>query len=410
MKNIRLFTLISYLKGLYFYTPIYALYLIEGNVSLATIIVSGSIYSIAVFVSEIPTGMFADKYGQKTSLLIGYVIEAFSVGILLIHPSAQLFLILSFIRGFGESFVSGSEEALLYESVKRIDRLDFKKVYSRFLSNGQIGFLISTGIAGFSYQHFGEGIFPYLFSMSTVSFLIVSTLAIFLKNHKADIFDGTQGSGMFTVVKESLLLIRNDTVVRTLAIIGTLTLSGEYFIQDVYQSYFVLHHVPEVWFGAVLAFGTLFNIIALRYVYLFERYVKFSSIIFGVNALLGGAYICMALTVNPIFLVGLYIVMGGLFNIQQPIISDYVNKQTKSEIRTTVLSGISFSRRFVQIFVTVGLSFSVAILGIERSLVIQGAYLLAGALLSYIVITKTGQFLFTKTERRPMVLPVVIEV
>lgn len=399
MKNIRLFTIISYLKGLYFYTPIYALYLIEGNVSLATIIISGSVYSIAVFVSEIPTGMLADKYGQKTSLLIGYAIEAFSVGILLIHPNTQLFLILSFVRGLGESFVSGSEEALLYESVVRVKGLNFKKTYSKFLSNGQIGFLVSTGVAGFGYQYFGESIFPTFFVMSTLSFLIVSMLALFLKNHKADIFNGVQGSGMLIVVKESLSLIRSNPIVRTLAIVGTLTLSGEYFIQDVYQSYFVLHHVPEVWFGAVLALGSMLNIIALRYVYLFERYAKFSSIIFGVNAALGGMYVFMAFTINPIFLVGLYIVMGGLFNIQQPIISDYVNKQTKSDIRATVLSGISFSRRFVQIFTTVGLSFSVAILGIEKSLAIQGFYLLAGALLSFSIITATGQFLFTKTER-----------
>ena len=49
MKNIRLFNFISYFKELYFYTPIYTLFLLQGDMSLSILVLAGSIYSIAVF-------------------------------------------------------------------------------------------------------------------------------------------------------------------------------------------------------------------------------------------------------------------------------------------------------------------------------------------------------------------------
>ena len=98
----------------------------------------------------------------------------------------------------------------------------------------------------------------------------------------------------------------------------------------------------------------------------------------------------MAFILHPVFLVGLYILMNGLFNLQAPIVSDYINTRTKSSIRTTVLSGISFVRRFFQVFITWALGISVGVFGIQTSLVFQGVYLIVGIAIGYYLLVRCG--------------------
>lgn len=89
--------------------------------------------------------------------------------------STFLFFALGFIAwGLAEAFASGSEEALLYDSLKRDGQEDrFEQVYSRSQAVGSISVGISCFAGGFFVDHFG-------FSFVLLSSLIVSFLALLL--------------------------------------------------------------------------------------------------------------------------------------------------------------------------------------------------------------------------------------
>lgn len=354
--------------------------------TLATLVAAQSLYSIAVFLSEVPTGIFADIYGQKKSIIVGYLIEVFSVAMLLIQPNAITFLILYFIRGVGSSFVSGSEEALIYESAQRTEHKDYKRIYSRFLSNSQLGFVFATITAGVVFSYFGSASFVPLIIASTTCFLIVAFAAMFLDDYKNIKVSNEKGKDMFDVVRKSFRLSKSNYIVKSVILVSALTLSGEYFIQDVYQPYFQSYGVEAFWLGAVLSFGTLLNAFFLRKISIFENIFSTSKLILAINLFLGVCYVLLTILVSPVFLVGLYVIMNGLFNIQQPILSDYVNRETESDIRATVLSTISLIRRFVQMFIFFLIAFLLSNYGIEKSFIFQGAYLVAGGLASYFIL------------------------
>ena len=156
------------------------------------------------------------------------------------------------------------------------------------------------------------------------------------------------------------------------------------------QPHFEAHGVSAFWIGATLSLGALLNIFATRSVHLLEERLRLSTILLFLNSTLGLMYLGLAFLLHPAFLVGLYVVMNGIFNIQVPVISNYVNTRTKSHVRATVLSGISFVRRFFQIGITWLLGIAVGAWGIQSGLILQGIYLILGAALSYYLLVRCG--------------------
>ncbi len=390
MKNIRLFNIISFLKGLYFFIPIFTFFLLTKQISLSAVIVCQTFYSLFTFLGEVPTGIFADRFGQKTSIVIGYALEAFGIMFILFYPTTVGLYISMAIRGLSDSFLSGSKEALLFETVKSLKTNDYQKHYGRIISNEQIGFVIATALCGVAYQYFRESSFIPLIALTGLSIFSCAILSMFLTNYKAEIIDEAEGSKMFSVLRQSFSLIRKNATIFTLTIVGVLTITGEYFVQGVYQPFFQTNGVPPFWIGASLSLGIILNVIATRYVYLLEKHFTLEKILLFLNGSLGLTFVLMAIFLHPIFLIGLYIAMNGIFNLQQPIVSDYINTRTSSHIRATVLSGISFIRRFVQIFLTWAIGLCVGVFGTQTSLMLWGLYLLIGIAVSYYLLVRCG--------------------
>ena len=67
----------------------------------------------STFVFEAPTGMIADSYSRKWSIVIGYVIWGAGFLLQAFAPIYELTLLSQAIWGLGFTFVSGAPEAWL---------------------------------------------------------------------------------------------------------------------------------------------------------------------------------------------------------------------------------------------------------------------------------------------------------
>ena len=390
MSNLKKFNLIGFINGFYFYVPIFTFFVLSKDISLTAVIIAQVFYSFFTFMGEVPTGLLADKFGQKSSIVLGYMIEALGLFLIVLFPTTAGLYVAYSIRGVAGSFLSGSEEALLYESAKRSGKKKFQKIYAKFLSNEQIGIIISTAVAGIIYQQFGPSSFVPLIVLNAIFIFAAGCISLSLKDYRAKIKDEAKGSGMFNILKESTSLIRRNKTIFTLTLVGILTLSGEYFLQFVYQPHFQTNNVPLIWIGLVFSLGTLMSVVSTRYAYLLEKNLSLEKILLILNIVLGLGYIIMAVFLHPIFLIASYVIMKGTFNLQTPIVSDYINSHTKSAIRTTVLSTVSLVRRFFQIFITLSLALFVNLWGVRTSFIIQGLYLIVGIAVGYYLLVRCG--------------------
>lgn len=387
-NNSQKLLLISFLKGCYLYVPILTLYFLGNGVSLESIVFSQIFYSIFSLLGEVPTGILADKYGQKAAMVIGYLLDSIGILSMFLFPNTAVLFLATGIRGLAGSFMSGAEESLIYET-SLVEGKKFTKVYASFISNEVLGGAISSLVAGIAIQIFNQNSYSSLFIVSSLLVLGAGFISNSLEYTKPkEIMLSKSKPSILGIVRESFKAIRLNEKIFYLTVTAILTLNGEYFLQSVYQPLFVERNIPVIFLGLSITIGSILNYLFTKYSYLLEKYLTLSQILLLINSLIGLSYLIISKTTSPYLIVAAFIALQGLFNSQEPVVSDYVNMDIESKNRSTVLSAVSFIRTIFQILARVLLGVSVGIIGVENTLFINGIYILIGISISYYLLVK----------------------
>jgi MFS family permease len=138
------------LFNLFFFVPIWVLYLTERRgFTLAEAALVDSTFWIAIALSELPTGVVADRFGRRFSILIGLAVYGVSIGLYLIAPTLALFILANVLWGVGMSFVSGADQALLYDTLERLGRQrEYAGVLGRVMALAHASHLVAALVGG----------------------------------------------------------------------------------------------------------------------------------------------------------------------------------------------------------------------------------------------------------------------
>lgn len=148
MKMITRFSLYGFLKNLDFSEPFLILFYLSINLNFFQIGILVSFLNFCINIMEIPSGAVADIYGRKNCMIVSlssyiaaFIIFAFS------HSYAPLFAAI-FFYSIGEAFRSGTHKAMIFDWLRRNDRLTEKtKVYGFTRSWSKYGSAISVIIS-----------------------------------------------------------------------------------------------------------------------------------------------------------------------------------------------------------------------------------------------------------------------
>ncbi len=119
-KNVRWYPVFMGLSGAFFWLAIFFLYF-QSKLSLAEVLRLEAIYYFSVFLLEVPTGYFSDKFGRVKSLRLSAILFLVSY---ITFFFADSFLSFSFAQVFlagGIAFQSGTDTAFHYASLQTMD-------------------------------------------------------------------------------------------------------------------------------------------------------------------------------------------------------------------------------------------------------------------------------------------------
>lgn len=121
-----------------FIWPVYVLYLRSHGLGYAAIGTIGAIQTVVVLSGEIPTGYVGDPIGRRDSLVVAQgVLTASAVGMVLAGGFSG-FAVSFALLSFATTFVSGSDDAWLYDVLEeRLDADEFTRVEGRGSAIGQ---------------------------------------------------------------------------------------------------------------------------------------------------------------------------------------------------------------------------------------------------------------------------------
>lgn len=141
-RNIPLDYCYSFINNLNMSNSIWVLYLAYRGMSLMQIGLLEGVYHATSMFCEVPSGAVADLWGRKRTLLVGRICMAISCIIMLFARSFPFFALSFLVQAFSNNLNSGSEEALLYDSMKQCGR---EEDYMRV--NGRLNVLIEVAQA-----------------------------------------------------------------------------------------------------------------------------------------------------------------------------------------------------------------------------------------------------------------------
>lgn len=336
---------------------IYPLYSImfgdRSGISAAGVGTLLAIWQIVQILAEVPTGIIADRFSKKYSIIAGKLGKTLCFVIWFLFPNFWGYLAGFVLWGIGEAFISGAVQAYLYE-LDPDNTSHFLKKYSRLKSLNMFAYTVTyfiTFLIGPRYQ--------LLIGISAVTMLTSVFLATLLPQSKPravaikskDIVMEAKD----TVLKSKVLIFK---FVRGLTIAGVLGMLIETIVVN-YRDYGMEPRLVPL----LISFSTLFSAVSFWLLHTYEGFVR-------------RHYVGCTLFFLAIFLVcfqlGLWYQIFGLFLIARylRVLAVMLESDLQDGLpdgsRATIISGYSLSEKLL----TAGFIFIVGISAVNNSIVI----------------------------------------
>ncbi len=332
-RNIPVIYLSKVTMNLIFFGPVIVLFLLAQGLSLTRIMVLQTAFSIALVIFEVPSGFFADRIGRKHSIIIG--VFALSIGCLVysLGYTFRVFLVAEIIWALGLAFISGCDEALLYDTLAAMKREgEFQKIQGR----AHLVMLSTFAVCALLGGYLGSIHLRWALYATFIGITIGIPVLFFLVEPPR-IKGGHKRGELYYLYKIGRFALYKNREVRWLIWFGALAFGTSLLGFWLYQPYLKEAGVPVIWFGVIFAcfnvFAAMSSAVAHRVTRRFGKALSLSSIPLSI----GLSNLLMAWVIRPI---GVIFVLGQQFGrgFSNPVISDYLNRQVWADKRATVNS------------------------------------------------------------------------
>ncbi len=341
-RNIWKFYLFDIFAAMLFAVPVIVLFWQNNGLSLTQIMILQSLFAIMMVVLEIPTGYLADIYGRKNILFLSGIAFLIAVSVYSIGFNFMAFLVAELFFAVALSLYSGTGSAFVYDTLTDLKReKDYNKIWGNAKYYGLLAIAFSNVIGGFV----GKINLRWTFYLSIPIFFLLIPVTLSLhepKRHKL-IIEKSYLHKLSEIFKFSLFEnIKLRWLIVFSAVIYSLNTAGLWL----YQPYFKITGIDIAYFGIIFASFQIVAAISSKYAYKIEK--KFGARL-SLIALVPIIFVGYLLMSKIVFLFSFVFIFLFQFvrGFSEPVLSDYVNKLTTSDIRATVLSVNSLVQRLL---------------------------------------------------------------
>ena len=122
-RNIQLYRWSRFLRSLIFWQAVWFLYF-QNVLSATEAILLYVVYDIATTLLEVPSGYMSDRLSRKKTLIASAICTLCGMILLAIGDSFSVLAVGQILIGAGVAFASGTDEAMIYESLAATGRSD----------------------------------------------------------------------------------------------------------------------------------------------------------------------------------------------------------------------------------------------------------------------------------------------
>src|SRR5690349_4426682 len=310
------------------------------------LILVGTALEVSAFVFEVPTGIVADVYSRRLSIVIGYVLMGLGFLVEGFFPAFLPILLAQMIWGLGYTFTSGATQAWISDEVGE------EAANKLFLRGTQVGLFASLIGMGASMLVGAKNVALPIQVGAVGVVLIGITLMIIMPEtgfHPTPREDRDTWQHMWHTFRQGAQAVRSRPRLMNIVFIGLFYgLYSEGFdrlwvkhLLDNFELPVLFGNNQVTFFAVLRVAGALLTILAVRFV---EKRVDSTSplaigrAVFLVTAVISVALISFALSPFLALSLSLYLVISVLRNVQIPLQTGWVNQKLDPQVRATVHS------------------------------------------------------------------------
>jgi MFS family permease len=339
--NVTKLAMTYFFGTLYFYIPVGTLYLQSKNLNYVQI---NSLWGIIVgtmFLTEVPTGIIADRLGRKRSISVALALQVLGEVVYIFADSYWPFALAAMIGGLGFAFGSGSLEALVYDSLKTRGREDEMSKAVGFIRSAQrLANLLAFSVSGLLVVNLTQERFVLAIAVTACAVAVGFLVSLTLREPQIEVRQGSGDSSLKLLV-DGVKTLQSNRQFRRLVLLALATIPFSNYLSSLYQPRFVNIGVPPIWLGLALALASGISIVVARYAYWLEARLGTKTSLLLATSVPGVLYLVMAPSWPPMFSVLVFCTLYGSISLKGPIFSGHLNRHIESKNRATVLSLIS---------------------------------------------------------------------
>ena len=345
----KVYLFIEFSASVFFLMMFVTMSLYEATVAGLTplqLVLVGTTLEVSAFLFEVPTGVVADVYSRRLSIIIGYIVMGLGFLIEGLFPFFLPILAAQVVWGLGYTFTSGATQAWI------TDEIGEDPANKLMLRANQVGLSASLiGMAAAAFFGANQVGLPIIIGAVGV-ILIGLTLIVIMPEtgfHPTSREDRNTWQHMWHTFNEGVKAVRARP--RLMTVLGVGLFYGLYsegfdrlwvkHILDNYELPVLFGQTDVAFFGALRVVSMLLAIAATRFA---EKRIDTGSplaigratlgITFGISAGLIG------FAISPFFTLTLlmYLVISVLRNVMGPLYTAWVNQKLDSQTRATVHS------------------------------------------------------------------------
>ena len=319
------------------FTPIIVLFFQENGLSMNQIFLLQAVFSIASIILEIPAGYFSDVFGQRKSIIIGSIASVLGFVIYSLSPNFWFFMLAEITLGIGSSFISGSDSALLYETllVQKKPK-EYKKTEGRLLGVMTFSESIASIIGGFL------ALISLRVPLYCEVFVTLGAVPVAFSLMEPRIKSKQPGN----ILQEASSFLFKEKKVKWLVIYSSFIGASTLVMFWLTQPYLLAVKIPIAFFGVFLAVGLLITSFFSWNVHKIEKILgtKKALILLVFLPAIGYLILSSFQFVWSVLFIFIFYIVRGLNN---PITLDYINSLINSNSRATILSAKNLLTRLV---------------------------------------------------------------
>ncbi len=341
IPNIRWLVISRFFADLFFYSTTIVLFQHQRGLNFTEMFLMESIISATVWLADIPTGAWADRFGYRRLIIMGRILNVVGLVVFVFAYGFWLFAFSNVLAGLAIACLSGCESAMVYKSVPTEKREQaassaFTLLHATSNAGFFVGLLTGSFIGAYS---------PTLaVAMSSIPAVLALLTALRLRMEPAgDTIEAHKKvANMRGLLKSAVTIIRAQPTLVGLSFFDTAAFA---FVNAIFwynQPYLARAGIGVAWFGPIMATAMGLKIlVGLRLPYMQSRLgVRFTLIL---SCLIPGiAYVLLAVVHAPLLIIAgiALIVMFPAW--RAPLIQTELNRLISDEARATTLSSLSF--------------------------------------------------------------------